>query len=241
MKTNMKKVVREPIDKYTFTALFVSLVVYPVVYCSGIMGQIITPIFTENSRVHWWYFWLANLAFHWIPFFFIWLALRKNGESWNSIGLDWGWLAKYKIWFGLLITILVMAAFVMPVVLYGGILPVRSQTIFLAPVSSLERLFLIFGALTAGLTEEVIFRGFAMTRLNRVSQNLWIVLPITVVSFLFIHGTPRSIDALISYTFAGLAFGIPFILMGLKKLELLILIHFLIDVRLSLHRKAAQR
>ena len=230
METDTKRGIHERIDKYTFTALFVSLVVYPVVYCSGIMGQIITPIFTENSRAHWWYFWLANLAFHWIPFAFIWLALRKNGESWNSIGLDWGWFAKYKIWFGLLITILVMAAFVMPGVLYGGTLPVRSQTIFIAPVSSLERLFLIFGAFTAGLTEEVIFRGFAMTRLNRVVQNLWIVLPITVVSFPFIHGTPRSVEALISYTLAGLAFGIPFIVMGLKRLEVLILIHFLIDV-----------
>lgn len=230
METDAKRGNHERIDKYTFTALIVSLVVYPVVYCSGIMGQIIAPIFTENSRAHWWYFWLANLAFHWIPFFFIWLAFRKNGESWDSIGLDPGWFAKHKIWFGLLITILVMAALLMPGVLYGGTLPVRSQTIFLAPVSSLERLFLIFGAFTAGLTEEVIFRGFAMTRLNRVFQNLWIVLPITVVSFLFIHGTPRSIEALISYTLAGLAFGIPFILMGLKKLELLILIHFLIDV-----------
>jgi uncharacterized protein len=230
METDTKKRAHERIDKYTFTALIVSLVIYPVVYSSGLMGQIIIPIFTENSRAHWWYFWMANLAFHWIPFACIWLALRKNGESWDSIGLDPSWHAKHKMWFGLLIIILIMAAFLMPGVLYGGTLPVRSQTIFLAPVSSLERLFLIFGAFTAGLTEEVIFRGFAMTRLNRVSQNLWIVLPITVLSFLFIHGTPRSIEALMSYTLAGLAFGIPFILMGLKKLEILILIHFLIDV-----------
>ncbi len=230
METEPKRGIPERIDKYTFIALFVSLIVYPVVYCSGIMGQIITPIFTENSRAHWWYFWLANLAFHWIPFVFIWLALRKNGESWHSIGLDSSWFAKYRVWFGLLITTLVTAALLMPGVLYGGTLPLRSQTIFLAPVSAFERLFLIFGAFTAGLTEEIIFRGFAMTRLNRALQNLWLVLPITLVSFLFIHGTPRSIEALMSYTLAGLAFGIPFILMRLKRLELLILIHFLIDV-----------
>src|SRR5688572_29339972 len=140
MKTDPQKIVRERIDKYTFTALLVSLVVYPVLYCSGIMGRIITPIFTENSRVHWWYFWLAILAFHWIPFAFIWLALRKNGEDWKSIGLDWDWFSKYKIWLGGLIVILVAAAFVMPRVLYGETLPVRSQTIFMAPVSSIERL-----------------------------------------------------------------------------------------------------
>lgn len=229
METDSQKVAHERIDKYTFMALFVSLVVYPVVYCSGIMGRIITPIFTENSRAHWWYFWLANLAFHWIPFALIWLTLRKNGESWKSIGLDWDWFAKHKIWFSVLIAILVAAAFLMPGVLYGQTLPVRSQTVFIAPVSSFERLFVIFGAFTAGLTEEVIFRGFAMTRLNRVFKNPWLVLPITVVSFLFIHGTPRSVEGLINYIFAGLAFGVPFILMKMKRLEILILIHFLID------------
>src|SRR5262245_40314511 len=106
--------IHERIDKYTFTALLVSLVVYPAVYCSGIMGWIITPIFTENSRAHWWYFWLANLAFHWIPFALIWLALRKNGESWNSIGLNWEWFTERKIWLGLLIAVLAAAAFIMP-------------------------------------------------------------------------------------------------------------------------------
>ena len=60
------------LDAFTWLALFVSLVAYPVLYCSGIMGRLVTPIFTEDSRPHWWYFWLANLAFHWIPFALIW-------------------------------------------------------------------------------------------------------------------------------------------------------------------------
>jgi len=80
----------------------------------------------------------------------------------------------------------------------------------------------------------VIFRGFAFTRLGRVIRNPWLVLPITVVSFLFIHGTPRNVPALMNYTMAGLAFGIPFILMKLNRLEILILIHFLIDAGMVL-------
>jgi membrane protease YdiL (CAAX protease family) len=229
METDTQKTTPERIDVYTFIALFVSLVVYPLIYCSGIMGEIITPIFTENSRTHWWYFWLANMVFHWIPFALIWLALRKNGESWQSIGLDWAWFAKHKLWLGLLVAVLAVASFVMPGVLYGQTLPVISDTIFMAPVSSFERLFIIFGAFTAALTEEVIFRGFALTRLKRVVKSPWLALPVSVVSFLFIHGMPRSVEALTSYTIAGLAFGVPFILMGLKRLEILILIHFLID------------
>lgn len=94
------------IDHYTFTALLVSLVVYPVVYSSGVMGRLIAPMFTEPGRLHWWYFWLANLAFHWLPFALIWPALRKSGENWESSGLDWNWFARRKGWFVLLLVVL---------------------------------------------------------------------------------------------------------------------------------------
>ncbi|MBX2966173.1 MAG: hypothetical protein KF845_08520 [Cyclobacteriaceae bacterium] len=69
------------ISKYTTIALLVSLVVYPALYCSGIRGKIIVPIFEQNSRLHWWYFWLTNMAFHWIPFAVIVFAMRKIDVS----------------------------------------------------------------------------------------------------------------------------------------------------------------
>jgi len=170
-----------------------------------------------------------HLAFHWIPFALVWLALAKNQERWDSIGVDWSWFVKHGLWFSGLIVLLIGMAFLMPGALYEGELPKRSQTIFMAPVSTSERLFVIFGALTAGVTEEGVFRGFAFTRLGRVIRNPWLVLPITVVAFLFIHGTPRNLEGLITYTAAGMAFGVPFILMKLRRLEILVLIHFLFD------------
>ena len=234
MTTAAEPAFKRRLDTYTVVALFVGLVAYPVIYSSGIMGEIVTPIFTQNSRRHWWYFWLANMAFHWIPFALIWLALARNRERWISIGVDWRWFDKHRIWFASLISFLIIMAFVMPGVLYEGELPKRSQTIFLAPVSTVERLFIILGAASAAVTEEVLFRGFAFTRLGRVIRNPWLVLPITVIAFLFIHGTPRDLEALITYTVAGLAFGVPFILMNLSRLEILILIHFGIDAAMVL-------
>jgi membrane protease YdiL (CAAX protease family) len=109
-----------------------------------------------------------------------------------------------------------------------------SRTHFMGPVSTVERLFFIFVAVTAGVTEEVLFRGFPFTRLGRVIPSPWLVLPLTVVPFLFIHGTPRSVEHVMIYLGAGLAFGVPFILLGLRRLEVLILFHFLIDAGLVL-------
>jgi membrane protease YdiL (CAAX protease family) len=104
-----------------------------------------------------------------------------------------------------------------------------SRTIFIAPVSTAERLAMIFIAITAGVTEEVLFRGFAFTRLMRVARNIWLVLPVTLISFVYLHGSPRGPEQFVTYLMAGLGFSVPFILMKFRRLEVLILIHFLID------------
>jgi membrane protease YdiL (CAAX protease family) len=117
---------------------------------------------------------------------------------------------------------------------YGSAPPGISGSHFMAGVTAPERLFVLWMAITAGVTEEVLFRGFAITRLTRVLGSPWLALPVTVVSFLFIHGTPRDVGGLVAYTAAGLAFGVPFILMGLRRLEILIAIHFAIDASMVL-------
>lgn len=218
------------LEGWSILALLVTLVVFPATWCAGYIGPFIHDIY-RGSRTHWYYFWLLGLAFHWIPFAFVWVALRMNRESWSSLGLDWGWYRRWWWIFALILAALIGAAFVMPQIRYPDGLPKigRSPPQFMIPLSTPERLLMIFIAITAGVTEEVLFRGFAITRLKRVLGSAWLALPITVVSFLFIHGTPRSAQMAAIYLFAGLAFGVPFILMKLRRLEVLILIHFLID------------
>lgn len=219
------------LDGYTVSALVVTLLALPMVWSSGLIGQIVEPIFTEHSRRHWWYFWIAGVLVHWIPFAFVWLALQRNGESWESIGVQWGWFRKRSVAIPLIVLVvgLVAGAFIAPLVYYGDTPPGMSRTIFIAPVSTVERLAMIFIAITAGVTEEVLFRGFAFTRLMRVARNIWLVLPVTLISFIYLHGSPRDAQQFFTYLMAGLAFSIPFILMKFRRLEVLILIHFLID------------
>jgi membrane protease YdiL (CAAX protease family) len=218
----------------TWAALIVTLIVYPAVYSSGVLSDIVRPIIVDHSRAHWWSFWWANMAFHWIPFGLVCLALWESREKWASIGVDWSIFWRLRWLVAAVLLALAAAAVVMPRIHYGANLPGISRTLFLAPVSTLERLWMIWVAVTAGVTEEVLFRGFALTRLSRVLGSPWLALPVTVVAFLFIHGTPRSVDSLMAYTAAGLAFGIPFILMGLRRLEWLIIIHFAIDAGMVL-------
>lgn len=218
---------------FTHFALLLSLVVYPVLY-SCFIGSIVECLSAENSRLCWWYFWTAIFASHWVTFGFVWLALQQNGESWQSLGVNWEWFLKYKVWFGVLIGGLIFLAAVLPSLYYGEMLTAKSRFVPIAPISSLERIVVLGGIVTVSVTEEVIFRGFAFTRLNRLIKSAWLILPITVVSFIFIHGVPRSTDGLIFYTAAGLAYGIAFILMKCRQLELLITAHFLASVGIVL-------
>jgi membrane protease YdiL (CAAX protease family) len=229
-------------DVLTLLALLVGLVAYPVLYSTDFFGRVLFSLIPgllprlldETSRMEWWYFGFSSLAFHWVPFAFVAAALWKNNQRWSSIGVDWSWFNRHRVWFLGLACFLVVAAFAMPTVHYGDDLPLRSNVGFVGPVSTAERLFMIAIALTAAVTEEVIFRGFALTRLKRWIPSVWLILAITAVPFVFIHGEPRSIAQTLNYLVAGLAFGIPFILMKLRRLEIVILIHFLIDASLVL-------
>jgi membrane protease YdiL (CAAX protease family) len=222
------------LDRLTWATLVVTLVVYPAVYSSGIMSALVRPIIVDHSRPHWWSFHAALMLFHWLPFGLVWLVLRHRGETWSSVGVDWSWFRRLRWILAAVVAFLAVAAVVMPRIHYGDDLPGISRTIFLAPVSTPERLWMIWVAVTAAVTEEVLFRGFALTRLTRALRSPWLALPLTVVAFVFIHGVPRDVEALVAYVAAGLAFGIPFILMGLKRLEIVVAIHFAIDASMVL-------
>ena len=166
-------------------------------------------------------------------FLFIRYSLIKNNETWSSIGVDWSWFVKHKNWLIGLLTILIIAAFIIPSIYYGNELPTRSKAGFIGPISTLERLVVIIViAFTAAITEEVIFRGFALTRLKRIIPNPWFILPIITISFVFIHGEIRSLGLTLNYVIFSLIFGASFILNRFKRLEVLILIHFLINASL---------
>ncbi len=220
----------ENADLYTGFALVAGLVLFPLIWSSGVVGiGDVVQAMRRGSRTHWWYFHILGLIAHWIPFALIALALHKNRESWTSLGLDWNWFASRWKWFAALFVVLIASALLAPPLLYGSALPTKSATHFMAPVSALERLMIILVAITAGLTEEVIFRGFAFTRLRRWIRSPWVILALTVVSFLFIHGVPRNLGILAIYVSSGLAFGLSFMSLKYSRLHLLVLIHFLID------------
>ena len=101
---------------------------------------------------------------------------------------------------------------ILPGVYYGGSAPEQARLHPLGPVSALERWFWIFISVTAGVVEEVLYRGLPFRRLDGIVRSPCMILPITVVSFAFIHGIRPA--NLVLPVVAGIVFGIAFIRMG---------------------------
>jgi hypothetical protein len=87
---------------------------------------------------------------------------------------------------------------------------------------------MLFTAFTAGVTEELIFRGYILTRLSLLIKNRY--LPIVISAFLFgaIHFSYKSLREIIFAFLIGIMFGVHY--QKYRNIKVLIVAHFAIDI-----------
>jgi uncharacterized protein len=87
---------------------------------------------------------------------------------------------------------------------------------------------LIFTALTAGVTEELIFRGYMQPRLEKAFNSP--VIAIIITSFLFgaLHSSYGTLFQLLTPIFIGALFSVFY--SKYRNIKILILCHFLVDI-----------
>lgn len=95
----------------------------------------------------------------------------------------------------------------------------------LTPKTTTARIIFIFMGLVAGLSEEIVYRGFAIKSLMSNNINKWLAILIAAIPFIFQHGL-KSIDQFNWFMSWGLIFGILFVIF--KKLKILIIIHWIV-------------
>ncbi|MEE8294686.1 MAG: CPBP family intramembrane glutamic endopeptidase [Sphingomonadales bacterium] len=207
--------------------LAITAIAYPIF--RGTMPIEFTP---SGALANWWGFWGGIILGHWVMFGLIAWHLKKTGEGWASIGLDPGFFKRHRFWLGGILVILIIAAFVVPDLYYKEGLPKKSFSHPFGPVSTGQRLFWILASLTAGITEEVIFRGFALTRFTRLFKSRWLAIPIPFVTFMWLHGTSALTDPTLAIPYAAATafFVLAFTLLKHRRLEILIIIHAIVDL-----------
>ena len=102
---------------------------------------------------------------------------------------------------------------------------------FILPVSSEERAWFALVSITAGICEEVLYRGFLIRYLSSDPWHLglWVALAVSCLAFGLAHGY-QGLYGIIGTAVLGAVFGTVFVLTG--NLWLPIAMHAVIDLRI---------
>lgn len=88
--------------------------------------------------------------------------------------------------------------------------------------------FLIFfSAITAGITEEFIFRGYILSRLSYFFKNKHIAVILSALMFAFIHLAYKTVNELLFAFLIGLIYG--YFYQRYRNITVLVIVHFLVD------------
>ncbi len=221
------------LDVRIIIALLVALIVRPLLY------TLITPVYfselanSSAGRSHWWLFCAWILFWEWMPFCVLWWALRRSGRLWSEIGIDWSFFVRHRITFFAVLAVLTITAVMAPHFLYHGDVPRVSRTYSFLPVTGPERVFFLITVVSAGVCEEICYQGLPLRTFAGSNIQAWLMLPVTMVAFVFIHGRFGT-SLPLYYLICALLDGGVFILLGRRRLEWLITAHVVYDSLLIL-------
>ncbi|MED4041255.1 CPBP family intramembrane glutamic endopeptidase [Niallia taxi] len=105
----------------------------------------------------------------------------------------------------------------------------KSEYLAIMPVSKREKKLWNYVSITAGLTEEIIYRGFLIFAFSYFFPNLsvWFVVIFASLLFGLAHTYQGLLSGVLRTSIVGLIFSVLY--MGLNSIIPLILLHFLID------------
>ncbi len=171
-------------------------------------------------------FWIIITAWYLIQIYIVSKILHSAGWEWADIGFSF---SKKKTFFfigGYLLFAFGLLAFI-ELALANSTVDVEklNSIASLTPKTTLARIIFIIMGLTAGLAEEIVYRGFAIKALVSNKINQWLAVFTATIPFIFQHGL-KSIDQFWWFLTWGIVFGVLFLL--LKKLTFNIIIHWLV-------------
>ena len=184
--------------------------------------------FESNGPYDFFGFWSVVIVLHWATLYFIYKILYKEGFTFGEVG--------YKLSKSHTIK-LIMAFIAIALLLFGivewSILQVTIDENKLAeipgfmPTTTGQRIFFILVVFSAGMCEEIIYRGYAISRGIELGLNKWVAIFIAALSFVFIHGL-AGYYYFWMYLTAGLVFGLLF--KWRKRLLWNIILHWILDL-----------
>lgn len=159
----------------------------------------------------------------------IFVVIRGEHRSLASIGLK-----TITVKEGLLAIVLgILLSLSVPVLtlIASQIIPTSEQETIVSVTKSVPAIILLLGVLTAGITEEILYRGYPIERIIEITGNKWLAVAISMIAFVLPHIVGWNLTHVI-----GVVVPLGLILSGLymwkRNLIFNMIIHILVDLPL---------
>ncbi|AER54991.1 hypothetical protein DSC_01690 [Pseudoxanthomonas spadix BD-a59] len=174
-------------------------------------------------------FWLLITFWYLAQIVILAKVLKSSGWSWSDIGYSFNRRKTAYFVSGYLVFAFALLGFVEFALANAGSDPEKVKALSnlanLTPKSLPQRIVFIFMGLAAGLCEELVYRGFAISSMKSRGINQWLASFIAAFPFVFQHGL-KSLDQFWWFFIWALVFGAIFIIA--KRLYINIVIHWLV-------------
>ena len=169
----------------------------------------------------------VTILFQWVIFGLLYFAVVREQTYLKGIGLIKLRGIDFATGIALLLVLFLSASGIGWILTQIGLAP-KGEISFLLPESLTGKFFWVLMSFTAGMCEEVIFRGYLMTRLRLLFKSkswFWPVI-ISSVAFAFPHSYQGVGNGIVIF-FVGILFALTFI--KTRSLWPCILAHFFLD------------
>lgn len=201
--------------------LFTSILLKPLLESFNVTN-------TSNFIIRRFFCWLTLLVIYMYS-----LHVEKQALMiWTNAKYSFGYYLK-----SILLTLLVAHAFVLVSGIVLSFLNVSLGSTQVEDMFTIHRnniYLIVFTSLTAGITEELIFRSYFMTRLQLLIKNKYITILLTALFFGLAHASYGTAFQLVMPFVIGLVFGMHYF--KYRNIYILIIVHFLVDfIALATH------
>lgn len=202
---------------------------FPILYLLFCETSIATELFGNKNLDYYIPFWGGIIMLHWLSVFVVTLLLKSQGKTLTDIGYK---LSRKGTLFLIGSYVIVALLLLVGVEIMLSDVELDSSQFGnisgLIPKTTSHRIFFIFLVFSTGFCEEIFYRGFVITQLEKIGLNKWIALIFAALLFIGIHGINAYSRNFLFYFGGGIMFGLTFLLS--KRLLPSILIHLLINL-----------
>jgi CAAX protease family protein len=232
-RTNTLTVLRKQLHKNKLAKL-AELVLFFAIPLAFIKG--FTPLAKDNLILTQAVIWIANV----IMLAMVWIGLWLRGEDWNDLGLSFkyqGFKKGLRVFLlSLFVFVLAVAGFVIGSIILANITGIpegadMSRYDYLKDNPGMLLLTMAGVLFVSSFGEEVIYRGFLITRMSEfgLGTRRWTIIAVIISSIVFglVHYA-WGIVGIVQTGFMGLALGLCYILMK-RRLVIMIMAHAYMD------------